>query len=144
RFGSGIHSPDGFRGEMERLFGNLMEGLSSWGGMVGVGAFPTVNAWEDDRNLYLEAELPGLKMDDLEITVTGNELTLKGERKGGGGADVTYHRRERDVGPFTRVLRLPVSVDAEKVEASLKAGVLTVTLPKAEAARLRKIQVKGA
>ena len=143
RFGTGLSSLDRLRQEMDHLFVTLSDGLSPWGGLVGAGGFPAVNVWEDDQNVYAEAELPGLKMQDLEILACGSELTIRGERKNGVSGEATYHRRERGTGSFVRVLRLPVPVDAEKIEAALKAGVLTVTLPKAEAARPRRIEVKS-
>jgi len=130
-------------GEMDRLLSGVLDGISPWapvGWLIG-SSFPPVNLWEDEGNIYAEAELPGLKMEDLEILVSGCELTLKGERKEEGSAEAVYHRRERGVGAFSRVLRLPVNVDADKVEAVLDAGVLTLKLPKSEAARLRKIKV---
>ncbi|MFO0837021.1 MAG: Hsp20/alpha crystallin family protein [Phycisphaerae bacterium] len=105
-------------------------------------AFPPVNVFEDGERLAVEAELPGMKMDDLEILVTGNELTIKGKREQPAG-DATYHRRERVTGEFIRVLTLPSDVDAERVEATLRDGVLSITLPKAAASRARKITVKS-
>jgi HSP20 family protein len=106
-------------------------------------AYPALNVWEDDDNLYAEAELPGLRMENLELQVQGNELVIKGERKNQNDEGTTYHRRERGVGTFSRLVRLPVDVDAENVEATLRHGVLTVTLPKAAAAKPRKIEVKA-
>ena len=75
--------------------------------------------------------------------MVGDELTLKGRREPEDGQQATYHRRERGTGSFTRVLTLPIEVDADKVEASLAQGVLTIRLPKAESAKARKIQVKA-
>ena len=109
RWGNGLHSIDRLRGEMDRLFEGVAEGLAPWTGLMGGGVFPALNVWEDDRNLYVEAELPGLKMEDLELMVSGGELTIKGERKDKSEGDMTYHRRERGVGPFTRVIRLPIA-----------------------------------
>lgn len=131
------------RDEMEQLFGTLMEDTPLFGS-AGARVFPALNLWEDDQNLYAEAELPGLKMDAVEVFVMGDELTLKGERSEEEKAGVSYHRRERGVGSFSRVVRLPVNVDADKVEANLRDGVLRITLPKAADARPRKIEVKGA
>lgn len=143
--GNGMNPLEQLRGEVDRLFGNWWERVSPWVDSPGRGggSFPPLNVWEDDTNLYVEAEIPGLAMEAIEILAAGRELTIKGERKDPQEADVLYHRRERGVGAFTRVLRLPADVDTQKVEASLKAGVLTLTLPKAEAAKLRKIQVKA-
>lgn len=104
---------------------------------------PALNVWEDEQNLYAEAELPGLAMDDIDVVTTANELRIKGERKADESEDVTYPRRERRVGTFSRVVQFPIEIDPEKVQATLKDGVLTVTLPKAETARVRKIEVKA-
>ena len=105
--------------------------------------FPALNVWADDDALYVEAEIPGLPLDALELSVMGDELTISGDRHEVIEDGVTHHRRERGTGPFSRVVRLPVPVDAEKVEAKLEHGVLLVTLPKAEAVRPRKIEVKA-
>jgi HSP20 family protein len=107
------------------------------------GAFPALNVWEDGDNFMVEAELPGLGLGDVEVLVVGNELTIKGERKIEKKEGVSYHRQERGTGSFSRLLRLPVMIDAGKVEASFKDGVLTVRLPKAEAAKPRRIEVKS-
>jgi len=102
---------------------------------------PAVNLWETPEAVQVELEVPGLKSNELDVSVVGNQLSIKIEQSEGQEEGVTYHRRERPVGSFVRVLRLPVEVDANKVEADLKHGVLTVKLPKAEAARPRKIRV---
>lgn len=112
-------------------------------GRRGERSFPAVNIWEHEEVLFAEAEVPGLKMEDLEILVTGNELTIKGERADEMQEGVTYHRRERGTGSFSGVVRLPVDVDANKVEARLENGVLTIMLPKAASAKPRKIEVKA-
>ena len=130
------------RNEMDRLFEGLFERAPA-AGPVGTNAFPTLNVWEDDGKLYVEAELPGLKLDDLELYVDGNELTVKGQRQETREEDASYHRRERGVGPFSRVIQLPVEVDAENVDAALRNGILTITLPKAQAVMPRRIEVKG-
>ena len=70
-------------------------------------------------------------------------MTLKGSRQAGDASEVTYHRQERGVGPFSRVVRLPVSVNADAVEATLRDGVLSVKLPKEKSAVPRRIEVKG-
>jgi HSP20 family protein len=137
------HPVQQFRDEMGRLFDEFFTEVPSWVPWdLGGRGFPAVNVWEDEQNLYAEAELPGLTMSDVEVFAKGNELTIKGERKPVQEEGTAYHRRERGVGPFNRVLRLPVDIDADKVEAKLHDGVLTITLPKAEAARPRKIEVR--
>jgi HSP20 family protein len=108
------------------------------------GRVPALNIWESEGQVHAEAEVPGLRMEDLEILVKGSELTIKGERKASESAGVGYHRRERGTGPFSGTVRLPVEVDVEKVEAQLENGVLTITLPKAASALPRKIAVRGA
>jgi len=128
------------RREMDRLFNmflpEVFEPLGS--------PYPALNVWEDGERLVAEAEVPGLALNDLEILVRGNELTIQGSRKGVNGDDAVYHRRERGTGDFVRHLTLPVEIDADKVEATLKDGVLTVILPKSEQARARRITVKSA
>lgn len=104
-------------------------------------SFPALNIWEDGECLYAEAEVPGLKLSDLEIYVEANELILKGRRAGLQEDELVYHRRERGEGEFSRTVMLPLQVNSEKVEATLKNGVLCVTLPKAEVSKARRIQV---
>jgi HSP20 family protein len=134
--------------EMERLR-RQMELLS--GGRAGerlwstpaAGVFPLMNITEDKDNYYVRAELPGLNADDLELSVTGDTLSVSGERKiPAEDEKAQYHRRERDAGKFSRIVSLPAQLDTGKVEASCKDGVLTVTLPKAEEAKPRQIAVK--
>ena len=141
---NGSHPINRLRGEMDRLFENAFEGFprltrDAWFAPT----FPAVNVWEDADNVYAEAELPGLKLVDIELLVMDDELTIKGERKDVCEDEVSYHRKERGAGSFGRAFRLPVGVDAEKVEATLRDGVLTVTMPKAEEAKPRKIEVKA-
>src|SRR5262245_59420502 len=107
-------------------------------------AFPPVNVFEDEAGFHVEADLPGLDLADLEITVTGpNQLKLKGERKSVVPEKAVAHRQERSFGAFVRTVTLPTPVDADKVEARFEHGVLHVTLPKHEQAKPRKIVVKS-
>jgi HSP20 family protein len=129
--------------EMDRLFGRWTWELPSAAAWL-PAAYPALNLWEDDETLYVEAELPGVNMEDLDITVTGaNELTIKGNRKCPAPDKVEWHRRERAFGAFERTVELPVSVDPNKVEARLENGVLTIRLGKSAEARPRKILVKA-
>lgn len=107
-------------------------------------AFPPLNLWEDEGRLYVECELPGVQMDDLKVAVVGRDLTIKGQRRSRPAEGATYHRQERDTGSFHRVVNLPVDIDPGKVNAELRHGVLTITLPKAPEARPRKIEVQCA
>jgi HSP20 family protein len=130
------------RDEMDRLMANWFDGAEGFLGDGGRG-FPALNVWEDQDHVYIEAELPGLKVDELEISVVGDLLTLKGQRSEFSPKGATFHRRERGVGDFSRVLRLPVMVESDQVQANLRDGVLLVTLPKAPEAKPRKIAVSA-
>lgn len=149
------------RDELDRLWTSLTAAppLHGWG-MRPDGAFPAVNVRESGDAITVEAELPGLDAGDVDISVTGDELVLKGSRPsldapppngeaGGDGehaaeAKVTWHRRERGSGAFERRIPLPVAVDATRVEARLVNGVLTVTCPKAPEAQPRRVEVRSA
>ncbi len=110
----------------------------------GIGEFPAINLWEEEDALLLQAELPGLQLEDLELFVTGhNQFTLKGERKPPAAEKATQHRQERGFGKFTRTLNLPFAVDENAVEARFENGILKVRLPKHEAAKPRKIAIKA-
>jgi HSP20 family protein len=128
------------RDEMDRIFSQTLgaqtpDGTALWS--------PTVDVREENGNIIVEADLPGVKKEDVEITATDDSITLEGhtqsekeEKKDG------YYRRERRSGRFLRTLPLPVTVDAEKAQASFNDGTITVTLPKvAEAPKGRKVEV---
>lgn len=107
------------------------------------GVFPLMNVTEDNDNYYIRAELPGIKADELDISVTGNTLSIAGERKRTpDNENAKYHRREREAGKFSRIISLPTQIDTGKTEASSANGVLKVVLPKAEAAKPKQITVK--
>ncbi len=109
-----------------------------------VAARPPINVFQSDEGFTVTAEVPGLEGKDLSIEAEGDVLRLSGERSSAEGVpDEAYHRRERRGGEFTREIRLPAGLDTETVEAELRDGILTVHLPKAEAAKPRKIKVKG-
>lgn len=128
--------------EVNRLFNQFGATGASWPALA--RTYPAMNIWEDNNNIYAEAELPGMTQDQLEIYVTdGNQLTIQGERKPLEHAGMAWHRHERGSGKFSRSLTLPTNVDADKVEAKLEAGVLHLALPKSAAAQPRKIAVKS-
>ena len=107
------------------------------------GVFPLVNVTEDKDNYFVRAELPGLKAEELDIAITGNNLAISGERKiPYEGDNVQYHRREREAGGFNRIIALPRDVEVDNVAAGLVNGVLTVTISKAEEAKPKQIKVK--
>jgi len=124
--------------EMNRVF-------DRWGNQsFGLVESPAINLWEEADALCLEAELPGLELQDLEIFVTGHtQFTIKGERRQPAVEKGVQHRQERGFGKFTRTLTLPFPVDENNVEAHFENGVLKVRLPKHESARPRKITIKS-
>jgi len=130
------------RQEMDRLLSGHFGDVA--GGLLPRRGQPAVNVWEREDSLFVELEVPGVKTDQVDISVIEDELSIKIQRPEVEREEGIYHRRERGVGTFSRVMRLPVSVDADRVEAELRNGVLTITLPKAESARLRKIEVTSA
>lgn len=131
---------DRMRNQVENFFGTARGGRP---GLNPVG-YPALNAWEDADHFYVEAELPGLALEDLEISLADAQtLSIKGQRKEPTAEGGAWQRRERAFGAFERTLSLPGVVDAERVEASLKLGVLTVKLPKAAELKPRKIEVKA-
>ena len=127
--------------EMERLMGAFIAPRAR---QVGA-AYPPMNVWEDEQALYMESELPGYTLENLEITTLGGQLTIAGTRPAQ-GAEGGYIRRERVGEPtkFSRTLKVWVPFEADQVRADLKHGVLTIIVPKATAAQARKIDVKAA
>lgn len=108
-------------------------------------AFPAVNAWTNEDEEIVSAELPGVSPEDIEITVVDDVLTLSGERKAlAPGEDGEYRRREWAEGKFSRSIQLAFTVDSEQVTAEYKDGILTIKLPRAETDKPRKIAVKAA
>lgn len=143
--GAGWRNPfvqlEQMRRDMERL-GNAMFGRSGLRPDVS-GVFPALNLTEDRDHYYVRAELPGIQSGDLDLQVHGKSLTIAGERKiASEGDNVKYHRREREAGRFSRIIDLPREIDADRVEAQMANGVLTVRIAKAEAAKPRQIAVK--
>lgn len=109
------------------------------------GEFPAVNVWVSGDDAEVTIELPGVDPKDVDISVVGKTLTLKGSRTPEEAKEgESYHRNERWGGPFSRTVDLPFLINANKVEAKFNKGVLTVTLPRAEEDKPRKIVVKSA
>ena len=107
-------------------------------------AFPRVNVWTEPEGSLLRAEVPGVAMEDMDLSVEGDTLTLKGRRKPTSNvAPERYYRCERGHGAFGRSVRLPHRVDPGKVEATLHNGLLEVRLPKAPEEKPHKITVKN-
>jgi HSP20 family protein len=132
----------------------MMRGLMPWTGMTSTRSeleLPTLGDWapsvdisETKDNLVCKVEVPGMEQKDIQVALQENLLTIKGEkRQDKEEKDCHYHRIERSYGAFTRSLRLPVAVDASKVTAVVKSGLLTVTLPKTLAAKGTTIPIKA-
>ena len=146
-----------FRTEMDRMFDRLSSGfgLPAFGRLFEPSrAFPAFTAWsapavdvsEDDKAFTIAAELPGLEEKDIDVTVSGDMLVIKGEKKQEKEEkDKNYYLSERSYGAFQRSFSLPDGVDQDKIAASFGKGVLTITLPKTEKARekQKKIEVKS-
>jgi HSP20 family protein len=125
---------------MNRLF----SGWPTWARWTDAPSYPAMNVWTDADNAVITAELPGANLNDIEISIEDDTLAVRGNREPDEPEeDVTYHRRERRFGSFNRSFRLPFRVDAEKVEATLLNGILTISLPRAEADKPKKITVKA-
>ena len=104
--------------------------------------YPLVNLSEDEGHLYIEALAPGVDPKSLDLSVIQGTLTIKGEKPGLAQVSAeAYHRNERAAGRFVRSIELPVSVDAARVHADYRNGLLLVTLPKSEAAKPKQIPI---
>ena len=127
-------------GDLQRRMDQLFQRVSSSTAARG-GVFPPVNLYETSDGYVLTAEVPGLKSDEIEVTVEHDRLTLAGERRVEHPQEASLHRAERRAGSFRRTLQLPGEVDADKVEASYRNGVLRVRIPKAAEHQPRRISV---
>ena len=128
--------------EMDDLFDSFFRGLDR--PFAGYKAWPAIDVAEEDEAIIVRAEVPGCKADDIEISVHGNVLAISGEKKlEEEKKEKGYYHMESTYGSFRRELNLPVEVDANKIEAVCKDGVLSVTLPKAAVAKAIKVKVKG-
>jgi HSP20 family protein len=128
------------RREVMRLFGSA----STDGALTETtaGVFPPTNISQDADNFYLRTEIPGVKASDISVTAVRNRVSIAGKREIAREHErVSYHRKERADGNFNRTVTLPVEVDAARVDARYADGILTLTLPKIEAAKPRQIKV---
>jgi HSP20 family protein len=130
--------------DLQREMGRLFETLEPYALRL-VRQYPAINLYDVGDRYMLTAPLPGMTPEDLDLSITGETLTLKGERKRPEGVpDESFRRQERPFGRWARTVTLPDRVDTTQVSASFAQGVLTVTLPKAENARPRQISVSAA
>jgi len=141
------HAMESLRHEIDRAFDRMSTPslVSTWPTtriLDAIRSNPAVNMIESDNTLFFEAELPGVTATDLTVTVAENMLTISGCRTIETPEEATSLRRERSTKQFERIMRLPSSVDVDGIDATLTDGVLTVTLPKLECTRTRRIVVR--
>ena len=132
---------DPFR-ELASLFENFADGAPAKDQLMAGSFVPPVDVYEDEHNLVLKLEIPGINEEDLDVQWENNTLTVKGERKfEKEEKEENFHRLERRYGSFVRTFRLPNTVDGEKCEAHYDKGILKVTLPKRAEAKPKQIKV---
>jgi HSP20 family protein len=146
----------GLHREMDRLFDDFTRGWPTFGRTWPAGTFayeptlvpamvPTMDITETEKEIEITAELPGLEEKDVEVNVSNNVLTIRGEKKAEKAEkDKDYHLTERSYGSFARTLELPAGVEPEMIKASIANGVLKVTIPKPAPAVTKKVEVKAA
>ncbi|MDT8391169.1 MAG: Hsp20/alpha crystallin family protein [Lentisphaeria bacterium] len=138
RYGNVWDEMDRLRREMDSVFAPFSRSAAT-------AEFPTVNVWTNEDEALLTAELPGVNVKDIEVTVKNDTVTLRGSREMDELKEgETYIRRERGAGSFTRTLRLPFQLDGDKVKAEYRTGILQLTLPRAAADKPRRIAVTAA
>ncbi len=131
--------------EVNRLFStNLTRAYDGDEGIARGAWNPSVDIYENKDQIVLEAELPGMKREDFDLSIENNVITLRGERRFEKKDESdNYHRVERAYGSFTRSFTLPQTVQAESVTAEYRNGVLRVTMPKREEVKARRIEIAG-
>jgi HSP20 family protein len=142
-FDYGVTPPWQEMARLQREMNRLFDAFSLAGGQIGPN-YPAMNVRTNDEGAVVTAELPGIDPEDIDISVVGDTLTLSGSlqpetlKEG-----ETYHRRERGFGKFRRIFQLPFQVETDQVEASFKNGVLSISLPRAEQDKSKKIVVES-
>ncbi|MBA3965958.1 MAG: Hsp20/alpha crystallin family protein [Nitrospirales bacterium] len=131
--------------QIQRYLGRLFSDRSQASGReTPAGVYPLLNVSHDSENIYVRSEIPGMTLDQLDVSVTGRSLTVTGERAiPDEDSNVRYHRKEREAGKIRRQLTLPTDVDHERVQAKYQHGILKVVLPKSEKAKPKKIAISG-
>jgi len=132
------------RSQMDDLFDGFFRGLDRPFSLFGERTWPAIDVAEKDDAILVRAEVPGCAPEDIDISVYGNTLTLSGEKKESreSHGDGFYHM-ESTYGSFRRDVPLPAEVDQDKIDAAVKDGILSITLPKAEKSKAVKVKVKG-
>jgi HSP20 family protein len=137
---------DSFSREMDQMFrdigfGRLLE--PALAPLMGTRSYPRINLRETPESYIVEGQLPGIDPKELEMTILKGTLTLSGDRKAPEKEVGSWHRRERNTGKFMRAIDIPAEINIEKVRADYQDGLLTVTLPKAESVRPKRIEIKA-
>lgn len=137
---TGVSTPVfGLRREIDRLFEDTFgrgDGMNAWS--------PAVDVRENDQELRLDVEIPGMRPDDVEITAENGILTVRGEKRSErkeGDGESRYHVMERSYGSFSRSFQLPQGLDESKIEADCENGILSIHIPKAALPQPRKIRI---
>lgn len=131
--------------EIDRLFDNFTRGFPAFSSGGAAEMLPSVDVTENDKQIEITAELPGLEDKDVQVNFADNVLTIRGEKKAEKEEkDKTYRLVERSYGSFVRSLEVPAGVNADAIKASIDKGVLKVTVPKRVPAQVKKIDVKTA
>lgn len=132
--------------EMDRLQRDMNRLFNQYSPTVfqSTPSYPALNIWATEESLFISAEMPGVQSKDIDIQVERDTLTISGERSSDQVPEkAQFHRKERGFGKFSRSIQLPFGVNAEKVEAHFKNGVLNITLPRVEAEKPKKISIKA-
>ena len=131
--------------EIDRLFEGFSRGFTGFAGFPSRELMPSMDLSETDKEIEISAELPGLEEKDIQLNVSDNVLTIRGEKKNEREeTKKDYHLIERSYGSFTRSVQLPDGVNADNIKAVMSKGVLKVTVPKPAPAQTKKIDIKAA
>ncbi len=127
---------------LQQALANIGAG-DSWftGGTSNQGAFPPINVFQEEDHYVMIAEIPGIKREDVDIEIHRNRVRISGEKKINYGDDVSVHRRERQAGRFDRTFTTPFEIDADKVKAEYRDGILALSLPRAEQDKPRSVKI---
>jgi HSP20 family protein len=136
-----VPSLNELRREMDRLFESYLGATPS--DLIRGRGFPPVDVWEEGEALVVQAEVPGVSMDQIEVYARGSELTIKGSRPLASSGSTAVHRQEQQSGDFERTVTLPIEIDPDRIEATLKDGLLTVRVPKPPMSQARKVTVRA-
>jgi HSP20 family protein len=139
----GWNTPGNAVAQMRREMESLMERLAGGAGNgYGAGVFPPMNVSEDANHYYVRALLPGIDASQLNVSVVRQTVVVSGTRQSPEEEGVSYHRKERAEGAFSRSVTLPAPFEGARVDAKYADGILTLTLPKPEVAKPRRVTVQ--